>query len=296
MGFWDNLFGSKKPSRPESQGPHGEISRPDQDAPAIKVRPTPRRVLARARVLAAVVGRATLEQEVTAGHYAAQENEAIRRRVLRWIKDSGLTTELEPEEAAFLDTPVGRSSPRDTIDAAWRAEGLGVLLWALHRFELPRYDEASVEDVPVDRVGFLSPLAEADLREAPRLRSAAEIGRLASHLTIVGWRLTQFRASRDSELYQQASQDFPGRTGIQEPMDFEGYLRRHPSFQEYWLDGLRFRDGDLAIGDTSLADAPREYVKTCTSMTTERQIAAYWLQGNHELYSHVSPDTFLSAC
>ena len=123
-----------------------------------------------------------------------------------------------------------------------------------------------------------------------------EISRLASHLTIVSWRLTQFRASRDSELYQQASRELADRTGIQESMDFVGHLRKHPRFEEYWLNGLRFIGGDLAIGEQSVADAPRERVKTCTSIATERQIAAYWLHVDDEVYSHVSPATFLSAC
>jgi hypothetical protein len=247
-------------------------------------------------VLAALVARATLEQEVAAGVYPAEENEAIRRRVLDWIGNSALTPELEPEESAFLSTPVGQSSPQGAINAVWRSEGLGVLLWALRRNELPRYDECTVDDLPAEKVGFLSSVGKADFLDAPLLRSASEISRLASHLTIVSWRLTQFRVSRDSELYVQASQDLAGRTGIQEPMDFVGYLRKHPGFKEHWLNGLRFIDGDLAIGDKSIAGAPRDHVKTCMSIARERQIAAYWLQGDDELYSRVSPDTFLSAC
>jgi hypothetical protein len=58
-----------------------------------------------------------------------------------------------------------------------------------------------------------------------------------------------------------------------------GYLRAHASFKEQWLDGLRFIDGDLAIGEKCIAGAAREDVKTCTSVTTERQITAYWLEG-----------------
>lgn len=296
MGFFDKLFGRKESSVPSAQPPNGAASRLDHAEPGEKTPPSARRVLARARVIAALVGRATLEREVADGEYPAADNEAIRRRVLRWIRKSALTSELEPEESAFLNTPVGRSSPRAEIDASWRSEGLSVLLWALNRFELPRYDERAVEDIPVERIGFLASVARSDRLEAPLLRSDSEISRLASHLTIVSWRLTQFRVSRDSELYLHASQELADRAGIQEPMDFVGYLRGHPRFKEYWLDGLRFIDGDLAIGNRSIAAAGRDYVKTCTSIATERQIAAYWLQGDDEVYSRVSPATFLSAC
>jgi hypothetical protein len=258
--------------------------------------PSPGRVLARARVLAALVGRATLEQEVAEGEYTARENERVRRNVLRWIKKSGLKRELEPEESEFLSIPVGRAREQSVIDAGWRCEGLAVLIWALERFELPRYDEGSVEVVPAEKIGFLSSIAEADLAAAPVLIPASEITGLARHITIVSWRLTQFRAGRDSELYPCANQQYPGRTGIQEPMDFAGYLRAHPSFKEYWLDGLRFIDGDLAIGDRSIADASRAEIKKCTSIATERHVAAYWLQGSDETYSKVIPATLLSAC
>jgi hypothetical protein len=73
-------------------------------------------------------------------------------------------------------------------------------------------------------------------------------------------------------------------------------LRAHPSFKEYWLDGLRFIDGDLAIGNRRIADASPEEIKKCTSIATERHIAAYWLQGSDETYSKVIPATLLSAC
>jgi hypothetical protein len=244
-----------------------------------------------------MVGRATLEREIAEGEYTARENERIRRNVLRWIKNSGLNPELEAEEYKFLVTPVSRAPERDVIDAEWRSEGLAVLMWALQRFELPPYDRGSTEDLAMERIGFLSSVAEADRSEPPWLRPAREIDRFRSHITIVSWRLTQFRVSRELPLYQDAlSRVGAGRTGIGEGMDFLGYLRGHPSFKEYWLDGLRVIDGDLAIVDRSIANAPRDTVKKCMSTVTERHIAAYWLLGDGEIYSNVDAATLLSAC
>jgi hypothetical protein len=79
-------------------------------------------------------------------------------------------------------------------------------------------------------------------------------------------------------------------------MDFLGYLRGHPGFKEYWLDGLRVIDGDLAIGGRSIANASHEEVKRCMSTVTERQIAAFWLLGDDDIYSKVDAATILSAC
>ena len=79
-------------------------------------------------------------------------------------------------------------------------------------------------------------------------------------------------------------------------MDFAAYLRGHPMFKEQWLEGLRFVGGDLAIDANSITDAPLKKVHDCISIAEERQIAAYWLQGDEWFYSEVSPDTLLSAC
>jgi hypothetical protein len=244
-----------------------------------------------------LVGRASLEREVAQGEYTARENEPIRRNLLGWIKQSGLNPELEAEEHRFLATSVGRASERDLIDAEWRSEGLAVLMWALQRFELPQYDQGSTEDLAAERIGFLSSVSEADRSQPPLLRPSREINRFQSHITIVSWRLTQFRLSREHPLYQVALSGLgTGRTGVGEGMDFVGYLRAHPSFKGYWLDGLKVVEGDLAIGDSSIAKASREDVKKRTSIVTERQIASYWLLGDDEIYSKVNAATLLSAC
>jgi hypothetical protein len=77
-------------------------------------------------------------------------------------------------------------------------------------------------------------------------------------------------------------------------MDFPGYLRQHPLSNPYWLDGLRFIKGDLAIGSQCVSDVPKEVFEDCRSTAVERQIAAYWLQGDNETYSQVDQSTILS--
>jgi hypothetical protein len=299
MGLINRFFGSTKSKSGGSLASNERTPRPPPDDPDDKTPPSPERVLRRARALAALVGRASLEREVIDGDYPVRENEQVRRNVLSWIKDYGLNPELETDEHKFLNTRVGHADEQNVIDAEWRSEGLAVLAWALERCELPRYDKTIGENLSqiMDSVAFLSSAAQADRSEVVRLRPASEIDRFQSHITIVGWRVQQFRISREHPIYQDALAGLgAGRTGVGEAMDFEQYLRAHPNFKEYWFDGLQLIDGDLAIGDTGIADAPREEVKKCSSIATERQIAAYWLQGDNEIYSNVSPATFLSAC
>jgi hypothetical protein len=256
--------------------------------------PPARQVAARAMVLSTIVCRAYLEIEY---HRGIHEHAEGVRGLLYWLAKRGLQSELEPDELQFLETPVGQASESAVENAYWRSEGLGVLAWALQRFELPPYDQRTNPDVAQLSVGFSRTTEDFDLRKSGVLRPASEISRLASHLTIVSWRLRQFQAGRDSELGRQATELLGrGRSGVAEPMDFVGYLRSYGNFTEWWLEDLRILDGDLAMGATSIAEASPEDVYKCTSIAVQRQIAAYWLQGDDRTYSKVVPATLLTAC
>jgi hypothetical protein len=242
----------------------------------IATRPAPppaRRVAARAMVLAGVVGRAVLEMN----REDLRDPDRIRQQPFPWLKGVGIARELEPRERDFLRKPIGRADRAVVNESIWRVEGLAVLAWALNRFTLPAYDEA-VSPVPAQAsVGFGSREVARELLDSGSLRPSSEIERFATHATLVTWRLRQFRLS-------------PG------PWDFVGYLRRHASFREAWLEDLRIVDGDLALGAQSIANAPAEKVQHCERIALERHIAAYWLQGDDPTYSKVDPTTLLSAC
>jgi hypothetical protein len=254
-------------------------------------------VAARAIVLAALCYRAELEGDPDA--------ETFRRKLLWWLDALPLGNELELGERGLLETSVGDADQQAIINAHWRSEGLAVLAWALQRFKLPPYDQVVDRSRAAARIGFSEDLlcerdtsiAEGFLQSAA-LRPAAEISRFTSHITIVHWRLKQFTLGRDSAVYADIRQELKDarRTGVQERMDFAGYLRRHPMFKEYWLDGLRWSDGDLALGEHSIATASAEEVSDRWSIAVERQIAAFWLEGDDRVYSQVSPDTLLAAC
>src|SRR5262249_22528757 len=152
---------------------------------------SPRRVAARAHVLAAVVCRAGYESEPGA--------EAWRRKLLEWIEALGLGSELEPSERTFLHTRLRQADPQVVINGWWRKEGLCVLAWALRRFDLPPYDEQVLDVQPAasldftkDSVDATDTAAAADLLQSAHLRPAAEIGAFSGHITLVSWRLRHF--------------------------------------------------------------------------------------------------------
>jgi tetratricopeptide (TPR) repeat protein len=272
------------------------------------VAPSPQRVAARGLVLAAVIYRAHLEHD--------PEAESLRAQLWNWIDALELGSELERDERQFLHTPLGHADPRTTTNALWRAEGLGVLTWALGRTTLPAYDEAMDDSPVVASLGFtenrLKAMDTTSAREtlqSAELRPASEIARFSSHATVVKWRLTQFSFDPDRAVYV-GTFDVRGErpvavgeslplepvrsAGVGEGMDLAAYLRNHPRFKRHWLDGLRLIDSDLALGDKPISRAVPEAIKQCKSITLERQIAAYWLEGDHKTYSKVVSGTILS--
>ena len=251
--------------------PREPLPSPDDGNVPPAPRPSARRVASRALVLAAVVLRAALERVE-----ARADAKAFRSQILHWLDGLGLAAEIENAERDFLELPVGWAKEQAAINASWRNEGLGVLAWALGRCELPPYDQGIDLLSATDGVGFLDTDAAKRLLEAGALRTPAEIDAFASHITIVRWRLVEYRLG--------------GRT-----MSFATGLKLHPAYRQSWLNGLRLVGGDLAIGDRAIGNAPDDAVQTCRSIALERQIAAYWLQGDARTYSRVMPATVLSA-
>jgi hypothetical protein len=226
-------------------------------------------------VLAALLRRAWFETHLEGSPNPGQSWD----EPLCWLKGVGVAGELEPQEGDFFRTPFGQADQTAHSIASWRTEGLAVLAWALNRLELPAYDEA-IDPLAAQRsVGFGDPCEIArEILDSCVLRPSCEIELFATHATLVTWRLRQFRLD------------------LGHSWDFNAYLRGHTSFRESWLEGLRFVDGDLAIGDQSIKNVPPEKGEYCERIAVERQIAVYWIQGDNPIYSKVDPTTLLAAC
>jgi hypothetical protein len=237
--------------------------------------PAARRVAARAMALAAVVWRAHFEINLPDEPAVSLKEQC--HYVLNWLRGLGIGSELEPPEYKFLQAPPGGIDHRLVLEAAWRCEGLAVLAWALGRFELPSYDEVVWPEPAQASVGFGRVEVAREILDTASLRPVAEIDRYATCATVVTWRIRTFRLA---------------------PLawDLATQLRGQASFTDSWLDGLRLVDGDLAIGDQAIAEAPPDKVESCERSAVQRHIAAYWLQGDNHVYSKVDPSTLLSAC
>ena len=137
--------------------------------------------------LAAILARTSLEYGLKFEPASTSKNSpdvhAFQQKQRQWMDDQALSNGLSLSERTLLEKPVGTWSEQEIIDGQWRAEEIGVLLWALKLNEkLPPYDkEPSSADVmaalphPDDSVGFIR---KAQLRSAEEIIAARGVAEL----------------------------------------------------------------------------------------------------------------------
>ena len=241
-----------------------EASEEDEPEP---VPPTPTRVARRALALAALCGRALLEQEDPADPGVDE----TRQRILQWVDAIGIRDELEPQEWKVLQRPLGRIEPQDAMNATWRLEGLAVLAWALNRFELPPLDQLVDTGKLLPSVGILNVERAAALIAESPLRPIEELKTLQNRLFAIHWRLVNIRLKP-------------------EPMNFADFART-AWFGPLDITGVRLINGDLALGNHAIADAPADLLGAAQSSAMERHLAISWLCGGSGVYSETDVST-----
>jgi hypothetical protein len=155
------------------------------------------------------------------------------------------------------------------VDAVWRGEGLGTLLWALQLAELPGYD------TPFDPNELLA----ADLDEA-RLRAAEEIDleRETARLWLWRARTTALQAAGDVELPERYA-NFDQLIAATAMRGFEQGLLPAPMRGDFRAYGKVYRH----LAPEQQAEAH--------SLAVERQHALNWLAGLGDSWDDVPLDT-----
>jgi hypothetical protein len=107
-------------------------------------RPTAVQVADRALILYALVRRGSIElviAETEGDPVRVRQGEAARAETDAWLEREGLRAALTDVERRLFEAPSGSWQAEATIDAMWRKEALGVVLWALqHLAVMPSYD------------------------------------------------------------------------------------------------------------------------------------------------------------
>jgi len=155
------------------------------------------------------------------------------------------------------------------VDAVWRGEGLGTLLWALQLAELPAYD------TPFDPDALL----EATLEKA-RLRDAEEIEleRESARLWLWRARTTELQAAGDVELPERFA-SFDQLIAATAMRGFEQGLLPAPMRGDFRAYGKVYRH----LAPEQQAEAH--------SIALERQHALNWLAGLGDSWDGVPLDT-----
>ncbi len=226
--------------------------------------PDAARVLRRAWALAAVAERGFLE----AGARADVERAFGRLRT--WLDLSGTRTELEPEERALVEAPLGSLHRQQVVDATWRNEGVAVLAWALGLAELPAHDEQADSEPLAAALGF-TPLAPDVPTPSPSLRPADELARAERRLLAIHWRVRELQVS-------------PG------PVDFVRFSQE-AWFGAFDLFGIAVAERDLAVGGAPIVEADEAVVRITASIAAERHQAIAWVCGDDPRYSAVVTST-----
>jgi hypothetical protein len=155
------------------------------------------------------------------------------------------------------------------VDAVWRGEGLGTLLWALQLAELPGYDH------PFDRDDLLEPdLDEARLRDGEEI----ELERESARLWLWRARTTGLQADGDVQLPERYA-TFDQLIAATAMRGFEQGLLPAPMRGDFHAYGKVYRH----LTPEQQAEA--------LSIALERQHALEWACGHGKAWDDVSLDT-----
>ncbi len=192
---------------------------------------------------------------------------ALAALVLRANGEDAPDAELTPHEQTLL----ARRGPQDVVEATWRGEALGTLLWALGVVEeLPPWDE------PFEHVALARgvDLADASFRDDEELEEALEAARLWH------WRArtTLVQDDPDVELPERWS-SFDQLVAAAAMKGYEEELLPQPHRGDFPAFGKAYRH--LSEEQHALA----------LSIASERHFALAWLNGLSEDWDSTPTDT-----
>lgn len=177
----------------------------DEDYVEINLR-EPSEAAGRLVLLISLARRGFLEQQVEDD---ADSPETERFDLYHWLSEEKLTNWADPHELATLETPVGKLSDEDAIEATWSIEAATALAWALGKIsELPPFDQAADAARVIDVLP--APWSRTtEFRNAATLRDEVEIARARELAEIWAYRADMYwwqKSARDDAQRQPVDQ------------------------------------------------------------------------------------------
>ena len=240
-------------------------------------RPGAAAVARRAVILAVVYGRG--EIEASSGQSDEAESESTRRRMPTWTDQVGLATTVTASERKLLSCPVGRLSRQDVVDASWRLESLGALLWALQELEVilaydVQFTPGVLRAVPVP--GTREQVSEF-VRRA-RLRPHEVIERARGVAELWHWR------ARTTQI-QRMGHEPPAGLALAQIIEMTAAAAHERG------DLLTVIEGDFPAFGKAYRDLSESEYAVVNSIAMERHHALNWLCGYGRHWGNVPTDT-----
>ncbi len=238
--------------------------------------PSEAQVASRLLCLAAIATLGAVAQDLHAGLDSDQLG-TFAVGVRDWVRGEGLLEHLAPSELAVFEKPLDAWTKRELVNASWRGESIGVLMWALSYIaELPAYDQQFAG--LLERLPVLETTAE--FVGSGELRPWDDLSRAKDLAELWHWRSRTTRLSNDPSFLATHADDY--LSGIVAQAAHKAYSvgdAPRPIGDDFPWRGKAYRD--LSEDDYSLA----------TSIAVERQFALNWLCGEGETWDETPTDT-----
>ncbi|GAB4474175.1 MAG: DUF4272 domain-containing protein [Anaerolineae bacterium] len=240
---------------------------------------TPQEAAHRALALGALVFRAVLDQteQVSPRRGADPYTERAVRNLTWWLVRQNVIDHQSTEERRMFRRMLGEWPADDLAAGVWRAEALGVLLWALNRIDaIPPYDALFDLEETLALIPLFEPVAP--FVEGAALRPAEAIGRAREIAELWHWR------ARITQMQQDGRQTAPDGTPLEELVRRAADLLREEGIAEPL-------GGDFpAFGQPYASLLPTQYDRVYGA-SRERHLALNWLCGYARDWDHTPTNT-----
>ncbi len=192
-----------------------------------------------------------------------EKRQAANDRLWRWLAQEKLLQHLTSAERNLLEKPLGSWSARALTMTSWRAETLGMLMWALRLVEtIPTYDTPFESDellAPLDIFG-----QTIDLLWMAQLRPTDQLYRMRDTAEMWAWR------ARAAELQLMGIRPTEG-------VDFRDVIRT--TAEQAYADGTLPApiDGDFPVFGKSFATVSNDEFELVRGIASERYQIMAWL-------------------
>jgi hypothetical protein len=232
----------------------------------------------RALCLGALVMRGKFESIAASGSsHMVTVHEELATQLNIWLADEGLISSQSTLEKPLVSRALGSWNRQENIDVAWRANALGVILWALSQFEeLPPWDTQFTPQETIKPLNLFAP-TKAFL-EKVSLRPDVEVEKARDLAELWHWRARTRRLQEDGIMPEDGS-------------DLAETVRRAAAEAHTNGEIPEPIDGDFPAFGKSYSELSQEEYSLATSIAVERHYALNWLCGYASDWDSVPTDT-----